>query len=662
MLRMAFRKGLRFLEGAKKFVLERRLVNGKLRFEDQNGGTLDLDENEVHRKWMGGAWHVDEASLGIASDVYITSTPSLLGDYDKDDQKVARHREQYVRRVERMFKERGERFVSSPEKLEPLIAIAAQELKDPSPPCADTVWRWWKRYAPTRCATRLVDRHRTGRPTLLNVFRGLFDEAVEEIYLTVQKLPGKDVVERLKEKVAAFNAPRDSEKQVRMPSRATVYRWIGKLYPSIVKAQREGQRTTEREFRSVATGLKVRRILDRWELDHTPLDIILICKTTKLILGRPTLTLCIDRFSRMITGFYLSYHAPSATSVLHCLRQSILPKQALLDRFPDVRGPWPARGCPASVAVDNGMDLHAADIEEPAREMGIELHYMGAGYPELKGGVERAIGTVNRTFIHKLPGTTFSNVEQRGEYPSEELAALDLEAFTHVLLKWIVDVYHKTPHRGLKGKTPLQAWTEGEAHRVVELPAYPRQLDLVVGHSTLRNVWHYGVAFDNLHYNDPRLQTLLQEGIETVRIRAYETHVAFVSVLDPRTKEYFDVPAVDIAYAEGMTRHVHRLVMQQCRLRFKDDWHESERRQVKAEIQAIVEEAMRDKKMGARKAAAGAMAVDSAEVFDMREAKEALENALDDAERARKEDGLVDEVGDDELPSYKTQRREVAHV
>lgn len=661
MLRMALRRGLAFLEGAKKFVLDKRLPNKKFRF-DFTDGVVDYSQDEFHKLWSEGRWHVDEQSLGEASDVFFAGTPALLAAYVEEDQKTARHREQYVVRIERRFAEDGQRFVSTQEKLYPHIAAVAKELGDTKVPSSDSVWRWWNRYIPVRCATRLVDRKRGGRPTLIKLFRGLFDEAVEEIYLTAQKLPGKDVIDRLNQKITAYNQDRQGERQLQAPSPATVYRWINQLYAPIVMAKRLGKRVSERAFRSVVSGLKVKRILDRWELDHTPLDIMTICKTTKLILGRPFLTLCIDRLSRMVVGFYISYHEPSATSVLHCLKQAILPKQSLLDRFGDIRGPWPARGIPMTVAVDNGMDLHAKDLEEPALEMGVELHYMGAGYPELKAGIERAIGTVNLTLIHKLPGTTFSNVKARGQYPSEDEAVLDIETLTHVLLKWIVDIYHKTPHRGLGGRTPLQVWLEGENQKVIELPAYPRQLDLMVGHSATRTLWHYGIQYENLVYNSPRLQDFLHQEIDVVQLRAHETSVAFVSVLDEATMEYIDIPAVDVQYVDGLTRHVHQLVMAEVRKRFGDDWHKEERQLVKAEIQAIVDAAIQAKKTATRKSAASARSEDSAEIFDARAASDALDRALDGAEKARAADGLVDQVGGDDLPSYNARDLEAVHA
>lgn len=662
MLRMCFRAGLRFWEGVKRWRLKERAISGKYRFESQDGDTKDMSPNELDEKWVHGDWVVDETSLGEAAEVVYVATPPLLEAFPEEDQKEARRKESYLLKIEARFRQIGERFVSTPEKLEPHVTAVAAELNDPNVPCGDTVWSWWSRYRVTRCATRLIDRKRPGRPSLLKVLGHLFEEVVDEIFLTRQKLPVKDVVERLAEKVKAFNSSRPEERHLRVPSRASVYRWVAKLYEPLVTAAREGKRVSERQFRSVVSGLKVKRILDRWELDHTPLDIILICSLTKLILGRPVLTLCIDRFSRLIVGFYISYQAASSSSVLHCLKQAILPKNDIFKRFPDLVGPWPARGCPMTVAIDNGMDLHAKDLEEPAREMGVELHYMGAGYPELKGAIERVIGTVNRTFVHRLPGSTFSNVEQRGEYPSEKLAALDIEVFTHVLVKWIVDDYHKAPHRGLQGKTPLQVWQEGEAERVIELPAFPRQLDLLVGHSAKRTLWHYGLQYDNLNYNSAQLQSLLQDGIDSVRLRAHETSIEFVSVLDPRTNDYFDVPAVDHEYVQGMNRHVHQLVMTAVRERFKNDWRADERLQVKREIEEIVSAAVSAKKQADRKAAAHKNQVDSAEMFDARSASAAFERALDAAEEARGKETFIDQSDEDDLPSYAVETKEPAHA
>ena len=58
--------------------------------------------------------------------------------------------------------------------------------------------------------------------------------------------------------------------------------------------------------------------------------------------------------------------------------------------------------------------------------MAIEVLFCGVAHPEMKGAVERIFRTLAKDLIHELPGTTFSNPKERGDYPSEKLAAIDM--------------------------------------------------------------------------------------------------------------------------------------------------------------------------------------------------------------------------------------------
>lgn len=76
--------------------------------------------------------------------------------------------------------------------------------------------------------------------------------------------------------------------------------------------------------------------------------------------------------------------------------------------------------------------------------------------------------------IHLLPGTTFSNLRERKDYPSEDEAALTLTEFEHWLAVEVSERYHRNRHRGL-GATPLSVWEQAisrGAHQA--LPADPK--------------------------------------------------------------------------------------------------------------------------------------------------------------------------------------------
>lgn len=91
------------------------------------------------------------------------------------------------------------------------------------------------------------------------------------------------------------------------------------------------------------------------------------------------------------------------------------------------------------------------------------VHLLGFG--TLVNGSSLYLGWARRVYIagpgHRLP---YARVSRLAPYstarmlaattPPEERAALTLEVFTEILVRWIVNVYHQTPHRGLNGCKP----------------------------------------------------------------------------------------------------------------------------------------------------------------------------------------------------------------
>ena len=65
---------------------------------------------------------------------------------------------------------------------------------------------------------------------------------------------------------------------------------------------------------------------------------------TRLPLGRPWLTTMINVCTKMITGFYLSFHPPGYLSVMRCLLHAVCPKSYLKTDYPQIRHDWPAYG------------------------------------------------------------------------------------------------------------------------------------------------------------------------------------------------------------------------------------------------------------------------------------------------------------------------------
>lgn len=226
---------------------------------------------------------------------------------------------------------------------------------------------------------------------------------IATVYMTNQKLPKLTVAEEIFRRIDAINHGLPAEEKVKRPARSTIYRWLESLQQDLVDASREGAEAARIKYRAALGSVKVGSVLERIEIDHTPLDLIVIDALTKLPLGRPWLTMAIDAYSKMVVGFYISFNAPSGHGVLQCLRRSILPKDEWLARFPDIKGGWPAYGIPELIAVDNGTDLHSDALESACLEMGIQILFCGSKTPQHKGSIERFFRTMNTGLVHRLP-------------------------------------------------------------------------------------------------------------------------------------------------------------------------------------------------------------------------------------------------------------------
>lgn len=75
--------------------------------------------------------------------------------------------------------------------------------------------------------------------------------------------------------------------QLKIPSGMTVRRYIAKLDPYLVDKERLGKHAADKKHRVAAGVLRVHEILERWEIDHTLLDVQLVDETWGCALGAP---------------------------------------------------------------------------------------------------------------------------------------------------------------------------------------------------------------------------------------------------------------------------------------------------------------------------------------------------------------------------------------
>lgn len=415
--------------------------------------------------------------------------------------------------------------------------------------CRTTIYDWIRLYEGRRLMSDLAPR-RKGRKMpkrLAPEIEAIITSVINECYLSKQKMTGEEVIAEVHRRCRI--AKLDSQ-----PCAGSIRARLRAIHPREKVLKREGKKAAHDKFGAVKGHFPGADVpLAVVQIDHTLLDIIVLDEEMRLPIGRPWLTLAIDVFSRMVFGYHLSLDHPSAFAVGLCLCHGMFDKVQELERL-GIKAEWPVWGKPRMVHADNGKDFRSYTIQDTLDEYDIRYEFRPPKTPHYGGHIERLAGTLGKK-IHALPGATFSNPKQRGEYKSEAKAQMTLRELQHWLVNLIVGVYHNKIHDGI-GCPPLARWNEGivgnERFRGIGLPdpiPNPRRLRLDFLPFQTRTVQSEGIVWDKIWYRDPLLSqwVKIDEGRRRrkFKVRRDPTDISKLYFLDPALNEYVEIPYRD---------------------------------------------------------------------------------------------------------------------
>lgn len=243
------------------------------------------------------------------------------------------------------------------------------------------------------------------------------------------------------------------------PGLSTVQRFIKGLDPKVVFRKKYGADATNQKFESRPGYVHTDHPLHHAQMDHTRVDIILCDEEDRTkIIGRPWVSLLVDVHTRVILGFYLSMFSPSLVSVQQTVCMAALPKDKSSPTSPTHGINYPYYGMPQFIGMDNAAEFRSPILEAALEHHGCKAHWRKVYKKHMGGVIESLIGTLMTTAVHFLPGTTYSNVKDRGEYNSEERAAMTFKEFSSWFAGQIL-IYHGTVHSELR-ISPKDAWTK----------------------------------------------------------------------------------------------------------------------------------------------------------------------------------------------------------
>lgn len=334
-----------------------------------------------------------------------------------------------------------------------------------------------------------------------------------------------------KTKVAVYGAlVRKCEEQgIVAPSYKTFRRAVQKRPRTEQVQKRQGKRAAYQheafyQELTLTTPRHGDRPFEIGHIDHTQLDIELVCSHTGRNLGRPWGTFLSDAFSRRLLAVTLSFDPPSYRACMMVLRECV----QLHSRLPQI------------IVVDGGREFESVYFETLLARYECSKKTRPGAKPRFGSVCERLFGTTNTRFIYNLLGNTqiTRHVRQVTKSVSpQEQACWTLGQFYPRLCEWAYEVYDTLEHPAL-GQSPREAFAMGmaqggqrlqrlipydEIFRMLTLPTTPK--------GTAKVMPHLGVKVNALCYwSDALLDPEVEKTQVPIRYDPFDAGIAYAFI------------------------------------------------------------------------------------------------------------------------------------
>jgi putative transposase len=236
--------------------------------------------------------------------------------------------------------------------------------------------------------------------------------------------------------------------------------------------------------------------------------------------------------TRCIVGMTVAPEA-SSQSTRMLLRMSLMDKTAIA-RFVGAETPWEYRGLIGNFSVDEGSSNVNLDTPMICADLGIGFKVPQAEMPTQRGKIERLFQTFDIRALIRFSGRTFSNPAMRKKYNSLARACVTVDEFCALIVRFVVDEYHNTPHAGLNGEMPRACWLRLTKKYPPTVPPGRAKIRNVFGEDITATLEPSGLRVFGNWYWSPSLQKIFENAGKTeVNIRVDTEDLGAISVRRP---------------------------------------------------------------------------------------------------------------------------------
>lgn len=252
----------------------------------------------------------------------------------------------------------------------------------------------------------------------------------------------------------------------------------------------------------------------RFEIDATIADVFLVSRyNRRYVIGRPTIYVVIDVYSRMIVGLYVGWEHPSWEGARLALTNAFSNKVEYCAEYGIEIKPedWPCQHLPQRLLADRGEiigDAPTCMIDNLDIVVENTPPYRG----DLKGVVESRFAIFNGDPIADLPAAIDGKTGKRGAPDARLDAALDIDEFTTAMIEAVIhhNKFNEKPALLNKGMiadnilpNPIHIWNWGLQNASGSVEIF--DIDAVRLH--LLRAGQASVREDGIHFKSMRYTT-----------------------------------------------------------------------------------------------------------------------------------------------------------
>ncbi|WP_408600643.1 transposase family protein [Pseudomonas sp. PLMAX] len=381
----------------------------------------------------------------------------------------------------------------------------------------------------------------------------IIKQQVKDLYLKSEPACKTEVIDAIVLELEAFNEGRPKHDRLKIPSTSTLNRILRELDAYETACAQHGSKYTQKKQGWTRKRPSAGRLFELVEADTQQMHVMVVNDRGEVI-GRPYLTVFLEVLTRMPYAWSIGFNPPSLDTTLRALKLSL--------SSDNMYG-----GVALRYVFDSGPEFVADNLRRIITLLGGEVCYCEPATGNQKPHVEAFFGVWSKEIAHAMPGTTFSNIASRGDYDAEKNARLTIEEIRDTFRRWVNEVYCERVHSSLN-TSPRLAWEAAYSPMFAPRRYSPSELrqhflsafeaSAQQGRLRYKSLFWTGPAVPYLANRQPKVDKLLVYYDPSDLGRAWACHPSYPD-------EVLELQAVDPDYQEGLTLHLHQLILKRLK-------------------------------------------------------------------------------------------------